>query len=64
MPKAPYIPFAILLVARISGTPESRTAVGNALPDREAPSLIEFEEPFTYRVIAETCTSQKIFPPP
>lgn len=41
MPKAPYIPLAIVGVVIINGIPESRTAVGYSEPDRDG-TLIDF----------------------
>jgi hypothetical protein len=52
-----------LVEVKINGTPESRAAVGYALPDRGWSIEIECCEPFTYNVMARTSTSQKKEPP-
>lgn len=57
MPIAPYIAFAIALVVTITGTPESSTACGNALPLTPRGSGISFAVPFTYTYIAVNFSS-------
>lgn len=59
MPSAPYIPFAISVLARIIGIPESTTAVG-ASPGATAlvPTLTTFSTPSTHTLIPLTCACQ------